>query len=174
MPLTNRQKDCPFCDASRDLAFAESSRFAAIYNIAPILPGHSLVVPKRHVVSLLDLDDSELAEFAVFGRTVVRILMDAFCVHSFNWTIQEGESAGQSVSHLHMHVIPRKAGDLPSPNDWYPMLKTKAAKLIESKSRAKLTKFEMARVVAHLRTVARRYNVTAPLERAGRPERSEE
>ena len=60
---------CPFCGTNiRETVFAESKNFCAIYNIAPILPGHSLIIPKRHLESLMDLSDSELCEMMIFGR----------------------------------------------------------------------------------------------------------
>src|SRR5215213_134953 len=77
---------------AKDSIFAESENFIAIYNLAPILPGHSLIVPKRYVVSLMELTDDESAEMIIFSRKVVRILMQVFDADGFNWTIQESEA----------------------------------------------------------------------------------
>lgn len=146
---------CPFCGTNIDESvFAESENFCAIYNIAPILPGHSLIIPKRHLGSLMDLSDSELCEMMIFGRDVVRILLRAFDSAAFNWTIQEGEEAGQTVQHLHMHLIPRESNDLPQPGDWYPLLRKSQLEVIDSDSRPRLTPHEMQEVVARIRQVA--------------------
>src|SRR5215213_6677538 len=85
---------------ARDSIFAESENFIAIYNVAPILPGHSLIAPKRYVVSLVELTEDELAEMMIFSRKVVKILMQVFDAEGFNWTIQDSEVAGQTVAHL--------------------------------------------------------------------------
>src|ERR1035437_9063760 len=115
-----KHPECPFCAVNfSEIGFARSTNFVALYNIAPILPGHSLVIPRRHVESLMDLSDAEVSEFMIFGRDVARLLLRAFETSAFNWTIQEKEEAGQTVSHLHMHLIPRTPGDFPRPGDWY-------------------------------------------------------
>lgn len=147
----NHKNKCPFClPKACENAFAESENFLALYNIAPILPGHSLVVPKRHVSSLMDLDEDELCEFTCFGREMVRVLMEAFGVDSFNWTIQEREEAGQTIEHLHLHLLPRTPGDLPEPGDWYPRLRAQQSQVIDSDKRQRLTRAEMEASVAHI------------------------
>lgn len=146
-------KNCPFCSARvKNSTFTESENFRAIYNIAPILPGHSLIVPKQHITSLLDLNEAELCELMVFGRDIVTILLQAFNVKAFNWTIQEGEEAGQTISHLHLHLIPRKPNDFPQPGDWYPKLLKREAEMIDSESRPQLTPEEMKNMVSHIRS----------------------
>ena len=137
--------ECPFCATSvTDMSFIESPRFRAIVNVAPILPGHSLVVPKRHVESLLALSDEEVAEMVNLSRRAVALLTRVYGSDGFDWTIQESEAAGQSVPHLHLHLIPRTRGDLPDPGDWYP-------RLIESRDRAGLTRDEMRDIAQRLR-----------------------
>jgi len=144
---------CPFCDKGESESFLSSKNFLAIYNIAPVLPGHSLVIPKRHVESLFDLTDEELAEFMLMGRNVASLLKKAVNTEAFDWAIQEKEEAGQSVPHLHMHVVPRKIGDLPNPGDWYQELE-KSEQHIDSGKRKKLKPDEMSKIVTQLRTLA--------------------
>ena len=88
--------------------FAESDKFVAIYNQAPILPGHSLVIPKWHLTNFMELSQYERYELIDFCTLVIEGLQLAFSVSSFNLTIQEGFEAGQTVDHLHIHLIPRK------------------------------------------------------------------
>ena len=148
--------NCPFCNSSIDQAiFAESENFLAIYNIAPILPGHSLIIPRWHVQSLMDLSDPELGEMMVFARNTVRLLLKTFGVKAFNWTIQEGEEAGQTVPHLHVHLIPREPNDLPQPGDWYPLLRQSESEIIDSESRSRLTPDEMQKIVMKIRETAK-------------------
>ena len=137
--------DCPFCAASvGEITFMESDRFRAIVNIAPILPGHSLVVPKRHVDSLLSLEDAEVVEMVNLSRRAMPLLMQVHDAEGFDWTIQESDAAGQSIPHLHLHLIPRRHGDLPDPGDWY-------AHLIDFRGRPRLTLEQMAQQAVELR-----------------------
>lgn len=151
-------ENCPFCNSEvSDATFAESENFRAIYNIAPILPGHSLIIPKWHIQSLMYLSDNELCEMMIFGRNVVAKLLAAFKAQAFNWTIQEGEEAGQTVPHLHLHLhlIPRKTKDLPQPGDWYPLLQNNInnhVDVIDSETRLRLTPEEIKKIVSHLKT----------------------
>ena len=149
------QTTCPFCSPAIESAtFGADEHFRAVYNLAPILPGHSLVLPKRHVESLLHLSDSEAAEMMLFARKVVQVLLKAFHGRAFDWTIQEGVEAGQSIPHLHLHLIPRQAADLPAPGDWYPVLMDSLTiDAIDSQQRPRLSREEMDRIVAHLREV---------------------
>lgn len=110
-----------------------------------------IVVPRRHVTSLMELNEDELAEFMIFGRDVARLLLKKFRAKSFNWTIQEGKDAGQTVPHLHMHIIPRISGDFARPGDWYHALRKQS---IDSDSRPRLASRALARVVAELRKAA--------------------
>lgn len=149
------QEHCPFCEPNtNNSTFMESNLFRALYNKAPILPGHSLVVPKRHITSIMDLNDVEACEIIGFSRDVVKMLMKAFQASGFDWTIQEGIDAGQTVEHLHLHLIPRKHNDLTSPGDWYPMLvESEKSGIIDSESRSQLTPDEMESIVNHLKNL---------------------
>ena len=141
-------ENCPFCEPNRRRAvFLENEAFAALYNGAPILPGHSLVIPQRHVTSVMELSDEALAGLFLFARRVARLLADVYHCDSFDWTVQDGESAGQTVAHLHVHIIPRQTGDLPHPGDWYP-------KLIDSDGRPRLSWEDFEKAVARLRVAA--------------------
>jgi bis(5'-adenosyl)-triphosphatase len=147
--------NCPFCNANvLDAEFAESENFRVIYNRAPILAGHSLVIPKRHVTSLMNLNELELCELVAFGRKSLKMLLRAFNARSFDWSIQEGEEAGQTVPYLHLHLIPRKPNDLNRPGDWYSQLCKSQSVPIDSESRVKLTPDQMKETVTNLRKIA--------------------
>jgi bis(5'-adenosyl)-triphosphatase len=150
-----RVDHCPFCDPNiEETKFLESDNFLAIYNIAPILPGHSLIIPKEHLQSIMELSHSELCEMMVFSRDTVQVLLKAFGADAFNWTIQEGEEAGQTISHLHLHLIPRTPKDLASPGDWYPLLRKSESKAIDSDARPRLSSIEMRETVEKIRKIA--------------------
>lgn len=145
---------CPFCgDKIAYATFLETPNFRAIYNIAPILPGHSLVIPKRHIESFLDLSDEEVTEFIFLGRSAIKLLLKIFKTSAFNWTIQEKSEAGQTIAHLHLHLIPRKEKDLENPGDWYPLiLKQENEGLIDSETRAKLSIEEVKTIVNKIKS----------------------
>jgi bis(5'-adenosyl)-triphosphatase len=146
---------CAFCAVDiAQAAFAADAGFLALHNIAPVLPGHSLIIPRRHVVSLLGLDDSELAAMMLFARAATRLLARAFAADGFDWTIQDGAAAGQTVPHLHLHIIPRHAGDLPDPGDWYTALKASEAAPIDSRLRPRLSPADHAKITEQLKKLA--------------------
>ena len=145
---------CPFCARGILESFCGDERFLALYNIAPILPGHSLVIPRAHVASLLELSEADLGAFVLFARHITRLLRRAFAADDFDWSIQDGISAGQTVPHLHLHIIPRHAGDLPNPGDWYPALMASESAQIDDRTRPRLTPAEHAHITAHLRALA--------------------
>jgi bis(5'-adenosyl)-triphosphatase len=116
--------NCPFCKTDNQLlAFASTENFRAIYNLSPILPGHSLVIPVKHVTSLFDLDEEEISNFFSFARKVTAFLCEFYQSEAYDWSLQEGTEAGQSIDHLHLHIIPRKPGDLGETGEWYGQLR---------------------------------------------------
>ena len=142
--------DCPFCDESIHKAvFAESKHCLAVYNRSPIFPGHSMVIPRKHYHKVLELPDEIYSDMMHFMRTVSGGLVEAFGAPAINWTLQEGEDAGQTVEHLHFHLIPRQPKDLPQPGDWYPRLRENEA--IDSDKRPKLSDEEMKKKVEKLK-----------------------
>lgn len=145
-------KQCPFCpEHVKKALFAETEHFMAVYNIAPIVPGHTLIVPKAHLKHYLEIKEEHLLEFALFKRKVIKILQKAFNTDSFNFTLQEGIYAGQTIEHLHVHVIPRKENDLPHPGDWYPVIEQKNQELVDSLNRIKLTEKQMEIITSNLK-----------------------
>ena len=149
--------NCPFC--SRDIevsVFARSGNFIALYNLAPVFPGHSLVIPSRHVHSLLELSEKEAAEMMSFSQKVTRLLLQVFGAKAFDWSVQDGEAAGQSVAHLHLHIVPRNTGDRPDPGDWYPEIAQNTAEILDSAFRPKIPPDELERIVKKLREQAKK------------------
>lgn len=112
--------NCPFCKPDNSAAaFAISEENKAVYNLAPILQGHSLIIPVKHITSLFDLNEDEISTFFSFARRVTAFLCEIYECDAYDWSLQEGTEAGQSIEHLHLHIIPRKAGDFPESGDWY-------------------------------------------------------
>ncbi len=77
----------------------------------PVTPGHTLVIPKRHVVSFTELTTPELLDV----RDLIADVCQSSDADSFTIGINDGPDAGRTIDHLHIHVIPRRAGDVPDP-----------------------------------------------------------
>ena len=140
LPNNNPNNTCHFCRKEIiGKSFSATARFSAIYNIAPILPGHSLVIPNKHYESLFELPDDELSEMMLFARKITSVLKTVFNCDGFDWTIQDGVAAGQTIPHLHLHIIPRKPLDLPESNEWYSKISENENQLLDSQQRLRLT-----------------------------------
>ena len=115
-----RREDCPFDQGDAiERSFFESSSTRVLANIAPIVHGHCLVVPKRHVERLEDLTEIEVVDLFEPARRVSDTLLSGLGASGVNWALQDGVDAGQSVPHFHLHIIPRRSGDLADPGEWF-------------------------------------------------------
>ncbi len=91
--------------------FAETTHsFAFLANI-PITPGHSLVAPRRIVATVDELAPEELTDLFALVKQVKTVLRQAVGAQGFNCAWNEGRAYGQSVPHLHIHIVPRTQGD---------------------------------------------------------------
>ena len=74
-----KEKQCPFCSqAIKEAVFASDCGFIAVYNIAPVLPGHCMIIPEIHVQSLMHLTDEEVCNMMRFSRKVIVMLQQVF------------------------------------------------------------------------------------------------
>lgn len=107
--------ECPFCLPEPERVRLESEVGLALRDLFPATEGHTLVVPRRHVESIYDLDvEEEVALWQLIRRTR-RMLAEEHHPDGFTIGVNEGIAAGQSVPHAHVHVIPRRLGDVPDP-----------------------------------------------------------
>lgn len=112
--MTN-STDCPFCDLPPDRILRSGRHARALRDAYPVTPGHTLVVPTRHVASLYDLPAAEQAALWELAGEVRAALAASHEPDGFNIGINDGEAAGQTVGHAHIHVIPRYGGDVADP-----------------------------------------------------------
>ena len=144
---------CPFCSENiLHGAFASENGFLAVYNHSPILPGHSLIIPQKHTGSLFDLSEDEISAFFSFARKTTAFLTKIYASDAYDWSLQEGEAAGQSIEHLHLHIIPRNPGDLPEGEDWYVMLEEQRKMPLDSPERKILDNEVYLRICEKLKT----------------------
>ena len=107
--------DCPFCELLPAEWLASSESAVAFFDRYPISPQHTLVIPRRHVASLFELSEAELADVLLLVATVRRHLIATTDACEFNIGVNDGVAAGQTVMHAHIHVIPRRKGDVEDP-----------------------------------------------------------
>jgi diadenosine tetraphosphate (Ap4A) HIT family hydrolase len=106
--------DCVFCKRDRSV-LAQSDLSSAFLDGFPVSEGHALVIPKRHIASIWEMTDAEYTDAFQLVHKVKDLLQRKFDPHGFNIGVNCGEAAGQTVFHAHIHIIPRYAGDVPSP-----------------------------------------------------------
>jgi diadenosine tetraphosphate (Ap4A) HIT family hydrolase len=103
---------CPFCAPPKDRILVEGAGARALWDGYPLNPGHVLVVPHRHVASWFDATGEERDEMLRLADEARRIVAAKYGPDAFNLGINDGAAAGQTVPHLHLHLIPRYAGDV--------------------------------------------------------------
>lgn len=108
--------DCIFCAILAGRAPAsvvhQDDVVVVFLDVQPITPGHLLVVPRRHVTSLADLDDAtSLAVWRAGVRLAEAVRRAGLRCDGVNYLVADGWAAGQEVSHFHLHVVPRFGGD---------------------------------------------------------------
>lgn len=109
-------KNCPFCKAESTREIIASSLLSiAFFDGFPVSPGHALIIPRRHVASLFDLTKEEKQDMINLAESVRIIIDEKYHPDGYNLGVNVGEAAGQSIFHVHMHVIPRYKGDVPNP-----------------------------------------------------------
>ena len=108
--------DCPFCKLPLERVIDQNQQALAFQDGFPVSEGHLLVIPRRHVESWFDLEPIELQachELILKGKRVIEMKDPE--VTGFNLGVNDGRSAGQTVFHGHMHLIPRREGDVENP-----------------------------------------------------------
>jgi ATP adenylyltransferase len=110
--------ECPFCDRETMLSREDYGRITAfaIRDNYPVSDGHYLIIPHRHVSNFFDLTGAERHEVFLLIQDIQSDLRRRDrTITGFNIGINIGESAGQTVMHCHVHLIPRRDGDTPNP-----------------------------------------------------------
>lgn len=105
---------CLFCDKDflESNKIFETENWIAISDGYPVSLGHSLIIPKKHISSIFDLNDNDLIiELFSIINSVKIILCDKYKPKAFNIGINDGKFAGQTIPHLHIHIIPRYEND---------------------------------------------------------------
>lgn len=114
-PGMNQSHECPFCNLKAARIWSENTVALAFYDGFPVTDGHTVIIPKKHVVSIFDLSlDDQKTVWALVVEARER-LAKKYLTADFNIGINDGKLAGQTVPHAHIHVIPRRDGDADDP-----------------------------------------------------------
>jgi ATP adenylyltransferase len=109
-------KECPFCSLQHDPAIiARHGTAMAVYDKYPVNKGHVLIIPLRHCLSYFDLTDSEQSDCWTLLSRMKQHIEKLYSPDGFNVGINVGEEAGQTIPHVHLHLIPRYKGDVKDP-----------------------------------------------------------
>lgn len=110
-----KKDDCIFCKlANGDIptnVVYEDDDFTVIMDASPATKGHSLILPKEHFSNIYELDDELAGKVFVLAKKLATEMTDKLQCDGFNIVQNNGETAGQTVFHFHMHLIPRYKGD---------------------------------------------------------------
>jgi diadenosine tetraphosphate (Ap4A) HIT family hydrolase len=107
--------ECQFCKIQQDKVIAQDSLTFTVRDTLPVSPGHTLILPKRHIASIFEATKEEVAALWEALRQARSGLLKKFSPDGFNIGINDGLASGQTILHLHIHIIPRYKGDMPDP-----------------------------------------------------------
>lgn len=119
--------------------FYKGKTSAAFVNLRPIVPGHVLVISDRVVPTMEELNDEEYVDMWRSVRIVQKMLKQHYQgTTAFNVAVQDGQAAGQSVPHVHVHILPRSGGDYERNDDVYEDLEAWAPRADQSKPKTSI------------------------------------
>ena len=114
--MTDPNNPCIFCDLKKQDIIYENDYAFVSYDSYPVSKFHSLIIPKRHIKNFFDLNDKELnACNELIKKIKLKIENDDNLVEGFNLGTIAGSVAGQTIMHCHIHLIPRRRGDVENP-----------------------------------------------------------
>jgi ATP adenylyltransferase len=114
--IEKQPSDCVFCNLDKEKELiSETATAVAFLDSFPVNPGHTLIVPKRHVADYFELSIHEQRALWLVVNRCKALIQRRFNPDGFNVGINVGEMAGQSIFHVHIHLIPRYKGDVENP-----------------------------------------------------------
>lgn len=106
---------CIFCEYDKEEYIAENDLCFAIFDKFPVNEGHALIIPKRHFSNYFDATKEEIAAIYDLSHEVKKIIDDKYSPDGYNIGVNVNHEGGQTIMHLHMHIIPRYKGDIEDP-----------------------------------------------------------
>lgn len=104
---------CLFCEDKgiKERTIVKNELVFAFPTNIPIVPGHTIICPIRHILNINELTEQEIKSIFEMIEKLKNAMREVFDATGFNFAWNEGKSAGQSIEHLHFHILPRKEGD---------------------------------------------------------------
>eukprot|EP00241_Pyramimonas_parkeae_P008116 CAMPEP_0114239012 /NCGR_PEP_ID=MMETSP0058-20121206/8224_1 /TAXON_ID=36894 /ORGANISM="Pyramimonas parkeae, CCMP726" /LENGTH=168 /DNA_ID=CAMNT_0001351147 /DNA_START=274 /DNA_END=780 /DNA_ORIENTATION=+ len=137
--------------------FAVSRLSLALVNLKPVVQGHVLIVPRRVVRRFQELSPEEVTDLWMLAQRVGSKIEPHFQASALTMAIQDGPAAGQTVPHVHIHILPRKVGDFENNDEIYDKIDEHAERMREKldldKERRVRTPDEMAHEASELRAL---------------------
>ena len=106
---------CPFCALPENRLLHTQEGWNIIRDAYPVSPGHTLIIPRRHINSFFELNEDEFVSLFPLLCEIKEQLENEYSPQGFNIGVNDGKAAGQTVMHMHVHLIPRYAGDVEDP-----------------------------------------------------------
>ena len=130
---------CIFCNLRDERIIYECNHTIAFIDTYPASPGHTLVVPKRHILTYFDASEDEILAIGKAVQICKEFLDNEFNPDAYNIGINNGEAAGQSIKHLHVHIIPRYKGDVEDPKGGVRWILKNKANYWDEKNKKRIT-----------------------------------
>jgi diadenosine tetraphosphate (Ap4A) HIT family hydrolase len=130
---------CIFCNLRDERIIYECNHTIAFIDTYPASPGHTLVVPKRHIPTYFDASEDEILAIGKAVQICKEFLDKEFNPDAYNIGINNGEAAGQSIKHLHVHIIPRYKGDVEDPKGGVRWILKNKANYWDEKNKKRIT-----------------------------------
>jgi diadenosine tetraphosphate (Ap4A) HIT family hydrolase len=109
------KSECPFCNLEISRVILRNEHALAIFDGFPLTRGHALIIPRRHIASLFQATKEERDALFDLLAEMRQFVIDERRPDGFNIGINDGAAAGQTIDHMHIHLIPRYTGDQPDP-----------------------------------------------------------
>lgn len=110
-----KKEDCIFCKIANgeipSRTLYEDENFRVIMDLGPATQGHSLILPKEHYANLFELPEETAGKAMIVAKKMASMMKEKLVCDGFNLVQNNGECAGQTVFHFHMHLIPRYRND---------------------------------------------------------------
>lgn len=108
-------KKCLFCNLKPERILEETEYWLIVRDGYPVSAGHTLIIPKRHIASFFELKHEEFEVLQSVMDKAKKLIDEEFHPDGFNIGVNNGKAAGQTVFHLHIHLIPRYEADMDDP-----------------------------------------------------------
>ena len=114
--MSTQIQQCLFCNKKKQKIIYSTELMFVVRDSYPVTKLHTLIIPHRHVSDFFDLNDNELGDLSKILKKEKQSLLNLDkTVSAFNVGVNAGKDAGQSIMHCHIHLIPRRKGDIENP-----------------------------------------------------------